>query len=87
MPPSAPRKPPLSSATEDFGNRVRHHRHRLDMSQERLAEHTGLHWSYIGQVERGQVNLTLHNILRLAAALRVDAGELLAGMKSPNRDT
>ena len=48
----------------------------LGLSQEKLAERTTLHWSYIGQVERGQRNLSLHNILRIAHALDTDAGGL-----------
>ena len=46
-----------------------------------LAERTTLHWSYIGQVERGQRNLSLHNILRIAHALDTDAGGLVSGLE------
>jgi len=56
---------PLSTATAAFGERVRHARHALGDSQERLAERSGLHWSFIGQVERGRRNVSLHNILKL----------------------
>lgn len=77
-------KPPLSDATGQFGNRIRKRRYELDLSQEELAERTALHWSYIGQVERGQNNLTLHNILRLAHALDVDPGELVQGLQAPH---
>jgi len=47
------------------------------MSQEGLAHDAGLDRSYVGQVERGERNITLDNIYRLAEALRVDAGALL----------
>lgn len=80
MPDAPARKPPLSEATRTFGERVRERRHALGLSQEALADGTALHWSYLGQVERGQTNLTLHNILRLAAALDVDPGELVRGL-------
>jgi len=40
-----------------------------------------LHWTYFGQVERGQVNISLHNILKIAEALEVDPGELVTGLK------
>lgn len=79
MPAPTP-KPPLSTATGEFGQRVRNLRTGLNLSQEALAEGTELHWSYIGQVERGQTNLTLHNILKLADALGVDPGELVGGL-------
>jgi transcriptional regulator with XRE-family HTH domain len=82
---SAPRpKAPLSAATGEFGRRVRALRSDKGLSQEALAEGTDLHWSYVGQVERGQTNLTLHNILKLAEALEVDPGELVRGLKSPS---
>lgn len=70
-------KPPLSPALGEFGRRVRQARDSLGVSQEGLAENSELHWSYIGQVERGQVNPTLRNILRIAEALGVDAGDLV----------
>lgn len=83
MPPPTP-KAPLSAATGQFGQRVRALRSGKGLSQEALAEGTDLHWSYIGQVERGQTNLTLHNILKLADALGVDPGELVCGLPLPN---
>ena len=82
MPTQPARKPPISEATREFGQRVRDRRHALGLSQEALAEGTALHWSYLGQVERGQANLTLHNILKIAAALDADPGELIQGLKA-----
>jgi transcriptional regulator with XRE-family HTH domain len=75
--------PPLSVATGKFGRRVRERRTELELSQEALADRTDLHWSYIGQVERGQRNLTLHNIIKIAAALEMDAGKLIEGAQAP----
>lgn len=51
------------------------------MSQERLAELTGLHRTYIGHVERGEVNVALFNIVRIAAALTVDPADLVRGLR------
>jgi transcriptional regulator with XRE-family HTH domain len=73
-------KPPLSAATEEFGRRVRERRHLLELSQEALADRSDLHWTYFGQVERGQVNVSLHNIIKIAAALEVDPGELVSAL-------
>jgi transcriptional regulator with XRE-family HTH domain len=73
---------PLSAATAEFGQRVRHHRQQQQLSQEELAARAGLHWTFVGQVERGRRNLTLHNILKLASALEVDPGELVHGYRS-----
>jgi transcriptional regulator with XRE-family HTH domain len=47
------------------------------LSQEALAERTGLHRTYMGSVERGERNVSLDNIYRLAEALGVSAGSLL----------
>jgi DNA-binding XRE family transcriptional regulator len=47
-------------------------------SQEELAEHAGLHRNYVGGVERGERNVALENIVRLATALSVPPKELFA---------
>jgi transcriptional regulator with XRE-family HTH domain len=73
-------KEPVSDATVAFGQRVRERRNALGYSQERLAELAGMHWTFVGQIERGRRNLTLHNILKLAQALGCDAAELIAGL-------
>jgi transcriptional regulator with XRE-family HTH domain len=75
--------PPLSPATKTFGQRVRARRNELGLSQEALAERCGVHWTFLGQVERGQRNLSLHNILKVARGLRVDPAELVKGLNPP----
>jgi ribosome-binding protein aMBF1 (putative translation factor) len=67
----------------EFGRRIRARRTELGKSQEQLARDSSLHWSYLGQVERGQRNVTLHNILKLAEVLEVDAGDLVHGLRAP----
>jgi transcriptional regulator with XRE-family HTH domain len=74
---------PISAAAGEFGQRIRAHRTQLGKSQEQLARDSSLHWSYLGQVERGQRNLTLHNILKLAEVLGVDPGDLVRGLHAP----
>ncbi|MFV3116630.1 helix-turn-helix domain-containing protein [Gordonia amicalis] len=79
----APSKSPISPATREFGRRVLARRTELGLSQEKAAERCGLHWTYLGQVERGRRNVTLHNILKIAAGLEIDAGSLVSGLGTP----
>lgn len=63
-----------------FGNRVRTERAKQGLSQEELAEKAGLHRTYIGMVERGEKNITLGNVAKLAKALRLTPADLLTGL-------
>ncbi len=64
------------SPLKRFGNRVRLLRQRRGLSQEALAAKAGIHRTYMGGVERGERNISLRNILRVAAALGVHPREL-----------
>lgn len=55
-----------------FGRRLKELRQQQGLSQEELAFRAGLHRTYVGGIERGERNLTLKNIQRLADALGVD---------------
>lgn len=46
------------------------------MSQETLAHASGLHWTYLSQIERGLRNCTYKNLVKLARGLRIDIAEL-----------
>lgn len=74
---------PISLATRVLGERIRERRQALGLSQESLAEQSGVHWTFLGQVERGRRNLSLHNLLKIAAGLEVDPAELVCGLKGP----
>ncbi len=66
----------------EFGDRVRRLRGDLGLSQEDLAHRAGINRTYIGSLEAGQRNISLNNIARLAAALGVDAVELVKGLQA-----
>jgi transcriptional regulator with XRE-family HTH domain len=66
----------VKTRIEKFGLNVRFFRTRLKLSQDELAEKAELHRTYIGAVERGERNICLTNIFRLADALEVKAKDL-----------
>ena len=59
-----------------FGNRVKSLRIKAGISQEELAFRAGLHRTYLGSIERGERNISLKNIARIAKALDIKLVEL-----------
>lgn len=69
-------------ARQIFGANVRAIRQEMGISQERLAELTGLHRTYVGAVERAERNVSIDNMERIANAVKRDLATLLvAGAK------
>jgi transcriptional regulator with XRE-family HTH domain len=64
----------------EMGNRIRSRRLEVGLSQEDLGEAAGLHRTYVGHLERGEINPSLLNILKVAAALGVDGADLIQGL-------
>ena len=60
-----------------FGEQVRKVRSAKGVSQERLSELAGLHRTYISLIERGERNVTLRTIAKIAKSLDVDLAELM----------
>ena len=63
------------SARLVFANNLKVKRHKLNLSQEKLAELAGLHRNYVGAVERGEINISIDNIEKLAMALKMKVFE------------
>jgi len=55
-----------------FGLAIKKYRNEKGISQEMLAELCGLHRTYIGQIERGEKNVTLINIEKICLALDIE---------------
>lgn len=58
-----------------FGQKVRSERTKLSLSQEELASRAGVHRTYIGMIERGEKNITLENIEKIAKALKINISD------------
>ncbi|HEY4098385.1 MAG TPA: helix-turn-helix transcriptional regulator [Baekduia sp.] len=54
------------------------------LTQEQLADRTGLHTVMVSRVERGRTNARLSTLLRIASGLGVDLGELVGGVTVPS---
>lgn len=67
----------MSELTVSFGLKVREQRKLKKLSQERLALLCNIDRSYMGRIERGEVNITLEKMYELAKALDLNAKDLL----------
>jgi transcriptional regulator with XRE-family HTH domain len=63
-----------------FGRAVRQRRHKLGVSQEEFADMCGLDRTYVGGIERGERNLALVNIEKIARTFRISLSELFRGI-------
>ncbi len=65
-----------------LGENIRELRKTKGFSQESFADQAGLDRTYMGGVERGERNLATLNLIRIAAALGVEVGELFPALSS-----
>ncbi|RUQ81520.1 helix-turn-helix domain-containing protein [Legionella septentrionalis] len=65
-----------------LGTNIRELRKSKGFSQESFADEAGLDRTYMGGVERGERNLATLNLIRIAAALNIEVGELFPPIKS-----
>jgi transcriptional regulator with XRE-family HTH domain len=77
MPRSYPSPPSKERAQVTLGVAIRAYREERELTQEALAELADLHTNYVSSVERGERNVSLFNITRLAYALKVPVSELM----------
>ena len=72
---------PKQDILQAFGQRVRELRNEREWSQEDLAEEAELDRTYIGGIERGERNLALRNIQRIAETFSMSISELFDGIE------
>jgi transcriptional regulator with XRE-family HTH domain len=63
-----------------FGKALRERRHTLGVSQEEFADICGLDRTYVGGIERGERNVALVNVEKIARAFKVTLSELFRGV-------
>ena len=66
----------MSNIAGILGQRIRNCRTAKGLSQEKLAEMSGCHHTYIGQIERGEKNATIESIEKIATALEISLSKL-----------
>ena len=66
----------MSDITKILGQRIRNYRTAKGLSQEKLAELSGCHHTYIGQIERGEKNATIESIEKISSALNISLSKL-----------
>ena len=60
-----------------LGNKMRAYRNQAGLTQEKLAEKADLHHNFIGEVERGNMEISLTSLLKIAKALKVKVRDLV----------
>ncbi|MDA8428110.1 MAG: helix-turn-helix transcriptional regulator [Geobacteraceae bacterium] len=78
---------PSKELTDILAENLRHLRNQKGISQEDLAELSGIHRTYVGSVERGERNVTLSSLEMLASALGVSVIQLLTRKPRPHDDS
>ncbi len=66
----------MGNNRKKFGNKIRHYRTEQGLTQWKLADKADLHYTYVGAIERGEKNITLENIHKIANALNIKISDL-----------
>lgn len=70
----------MQEVQKKLGKRIAELRRKRGFSQEDFAHECGFHRSYMGAVERGEKNITIQGIDRIAKALKISLAELFKGV-------
>ncbi|KIL36750.1 hypothetical protein SD70_31390 [Gordoniibacillus kamchatkensis] len=66
-------------------NNIRFYRRAANLTQEQLSEIVGIDRSYLGKIERGEVNISLETVVRIAEALKISPYDLFERNKNTRR--
>ena len=77
----------MSNIAKVVGQRIRNYRTQKGLSQDKLAELSGFHPTYIGQLERGEKNATLESVDKITSALQISLSTLFEGVDSVSDGT
>lgn len=77
----------MSDIAKILGQRIRNYRTAKGWSQEKLAELSGCHPTYIGQIERGEKNATIESIEKISSALNISLSELFEKLGTDKDET
>lgn len=69
--------PKIPKYRKVLGDNIRTHRRKAGLSQEKLAEKADLHHNYVGDIERGEENVSVDALMRIAKALNVQFVDLV----------
>jgi transcriptional regulator with XRE-family HTH domain len=72
--------PPRLQYGRIVGETIRAYRKRAGLSQEKLAEKADLHHNFIGEVERGNMEISLGSMLKIAKARKISVRDLVGGL-------
>lgn len=67
----------MTGVLEKIGKHIKDLRGEKKLSQQALSELAGISYKYLGEIERGQVNLSVEILIKIAESLQVTPGELL----------
>jgi transcriptional regulator with XRE-family HTH domain len=73
----------MDNVRKELGARIRELRKTAGLTQEELGEKADLNYKFIGELERGQVNVSLDSLVRITEALGVRIGDLFSKEKIP----
>jgi transcriptional regulator with XRE-family HTH domain len=66
----------MNNIREGLGKRIRLLRKSKGLTQEELSEKAGLSYKFVGEIERGEVNISLDSLIGIATALNVKINDL-----------